>query len=265
MPARSSRTPSRRPPRPICSGRPSAGPRRQREQPGGHQPHPLGVEVEAGGDVGSRTAGEHAQRAREALARRARRRPAGAATPRCRRPRPPRRPAAERSPASTLAACSRTVVELGRRRRVAAQVGVGEEAGAERERRRPLDAAVERPDGDLGRTAADVDHRDAAAAAAVRACASRPGRPAAPPPRRRARTPRRRRARASRAQNSSRLAARRITAVATARIARAPACSASASCSATTLAVSAIRAAGIAPPGASPRPRRVNARRCRTS
>ena len=48
--------------------------------------------------------------------------------------------------------------ELGGRRRVAAEVGVGEEAGAERERARPLDAAVERADGDLGRAAADVDH-----------------------------------------------------------------------------------------------------------
>ena len=67
------------------------------------------------------------------------------------------------------------------------------------------------------------------------------------------------------AQNSSRLAARRITAVATVRIVGAPACSASASCSATTLAVSAIRAAGISPPACSPRPRRVNARRCSTS
>ena len=67
------------------------------------------------------------------------------------------------------------------------------------------------------------------------------------------------------AQNSSWLAARRITAVATARIGAAPARSASASCSATTIAVSAMRAAGIIPPACRPRPKRVKARRCSTS
>ena len=146
------------------------------------------------------------------------------------------------------------------------EVGVGQEARAER--RTSADHStppVERADRDLGRAAADVDHRDAPRRAAARACAWRPGRPAAPPPRRRARRPRRRRARASPRRTRRGWRRCRMTAVATARIVRAPACSASASCSATTLAVSAIRAAGIVPPGASPRPRRVNARRCSTS
>ena len=67
------------------------------------------------------------------------------------------------------------------------------------------------------------------------------------------------------AQNSSRFAALRMTAVATVRIAAAPAWRASATCSATTVAVSAIRVAGIVPPAVNPRPSRVKARRCSTS
>ena len=67
------------------------------------------------------------------------------------------------------------------------------------------------------------------------------------------------------AQNSSRFAALRITAVATVRTVAAPAWRASANCSATTAAFSAMRVAGMLPPGIIPLPRRVNARRWSTS
>ena len=151
------------------------------------------------------------------------------------------------------------------RRRVPAQVGVGQESRC-RTRTRPTTRRRRRASRRRSRSTRRPRRRPRRApAAGARACASRPGRPAAPPPRpsstHTSTPPCARMA----SQNSSRLAARRITAVATARMLDAPACSASACCSATTPAVSAIRAAGIVPPGARPRPRRVNARRCRTS
>ena len=56
-----------------------------------------------------------------------------------------------------------------------------------------------------------------------------------------------------------------MTAVATVLIGDAPASRASACWAATTSAISAKRSSGMAWPGLSPRPRRVNARRCSTS
>ena len=268
MPARSSRTPSRSPPQPICSGRPSAC------AAASSASRPAGISRTRWASRSKRAATSVAgplvstrKRAREALLRPAPRPPAGAATPRCRRPRSRCRPGRERCPPARARRACAPPTSSSARRRVAAQVGVGQEAASRTaNERRPLDAAGERPDGDLGRAAAHVDDRDAPRQRPSRACASRPGRPAAPPPRpsstHTSTPPCSRMA----SQNSSRLAARRITAVATARMRRArrPARRARA---ARPRRPRSRRSAPpeSCPPGARPRPRRVNARRCRTS
>ena len=156
-------TPSRRPPRPISQRPPEA--------------------------VGDLLEHEHARPAAAARARARARTPArpprSAVVARIRRPRssvswsstPPtsRRSEVELPPTPTASSgvgrrealegprdVGAHALQLGDRRRVAVQVGVGEEAGADAERARRADAAGDRADRDLRRGAADVDDGDVA-------------------------------------------------------------------------------------------------------
>ena len=238
----------------------------EREQPRGHQPHPLGVELEARRDVRGRTAGQDA-------AARARGSSRSSSSPTSRR-------SDAALPPTAIATSTGGGVDAGEHprgvhaHRVAARRGA---AGRRPGRRRPGTRSrtrttpttrrrrrPSRPRSRSSRRRRRPPRR--ALAAAVRASASRPGTPAAPPPPRRARTPRRRRASRIASQNSSRLAALpdhgggdRPDACARplARPARAARRRRSRS----------RRSAppGSSPPGVNPRPRRVNARRCRTS
>ena len=140
-PASSSSTPSRSPPRPIRSGRSSAaGGRLERQQPGREQPHALLVEVVARATSAAGAPASTRQRAVERLVVEHRRRRAGAARPRC-RPRRPRRATGggaigDAAAYARAAGAARRAVGGSR-----AQEAVGQHAGAERQRRRPLDAA----------------------------------------------------------------------------------------------------------------------------
>ncbi len=65
-------------------------------------------------------------------------------------------------PSKTPPTCERTRWQLVDRRRVAVEIGVGEEARADSKRARRAHAAGDRADRDLRGGAADVDHRDVA-------------------------------------------------------------------------------------------------------
>ena len=218
--ASSSSTPSRRPPLPIVSGQPRhCGGGVEDQHARGHQPDALRDRARSARRPRPTGAARRARRAPAAacLGLEHRRRRGAAARRRCRRPRRPRPAAARRASSNTLGRVRAHRGELGRRRRVRAQVLVGEVARAEPERRPPRDAALDRADRDLGRAAADVDdadHGPRARCPSVRVAPRNASRASSSPSRIETSTPPRS---LTTSTNSSRLAAARIAAVATVR------------------------------------------------
>ena len=221
-PASSRMTPSRKPPRPIFSGRPSAAPAASSTV------SPAGISSTRSRSIENRCATasagsrrQHAQRALQRVARRARRRPAAAARRRCRRPPRRRRPAAASRPSKTPWAYSRIACSSAADGRVR-RAGSRRSAARSRRGRTPTTSRRRRACRSRARSSRRRRRpRRRCRPAARRACAWRPRTRAAPPPRRRA--PRRRRRPRSRsaAVNSAALAASRIAAVATTRSAHA--------------------------------------------
>src|SRR5215207_172958 len=129
---------------------------------GGQQAHALGVELEALGHLGDRRGREHADPALERLVLEL-----GAHQPAQRGGGAPDRDGAlgrrRREPLEGSLHMPAQLLELVHRGRVRAQIGVGEEAGADPERLRPGHLPIRFADGDLARAAAHVDHRDRAA------------------------------------------------------------------------------------------------------
>ena len=213
-PASSSRTPSRSPPRPICSGRPSAlrgGVEHQ--QPGGQQPHALArrVEKRAATSAAGPPASTRSARCSESRVEHLADEPAqrgGAAADRDRgvdRRRVERRSSTpcgvRRAPRRSSAASG------GSRAQVARRPGGPSRRGTTSHH---VDAAGDRADRDLGRAAADVDHRRRcpASGSAERARGAEERQP---------RLLRRRRARSTSTPPRSRIAAAELVAVGGAR------------------------------------------------
>ena len=133
-----------------------------------------------------------------------------------------RRPAAARGPRTCRSTCRRTFSSSSDRGRVAAQVGVRQEARADPKRRRPRHPAV-RPRRPRSRSSRRPRRSPRSCPRGPRAaCAWRPRTTGAPPPRRTARSAPCRPPPPRRSRSSSRLRRVRIAAVATATICSAP-------------------------------------------
>ena len=155
-------TPSRSPPRPMLQRRAEDAARLLEDQHArGEQPHALGVELEAAGDVGRRRAREDAQAALEGVGVEDRadepaQRPGAAADG------VGDRGAGRVEPLEGARDVLADLLQLRGGGRVGAQVGLGEEARADAEGRAPRDPVGERADDELGGAAADVDDADLA-------------------------------------------------------------------------------------------------------